>query len=397
MMYMSERNLNFDEIIDRKGTDCLKYDFAAKRGMPEDVLPLWEADMDFKTSSYVEDAVIARTKHGIFGYSDSQSSYFEALSGWMKRHHNWEVKESWLIKTPGVVFALAMAVKAYTEKGDAVLIQQPVYYPFSEVIEDNGRVVISNDLYLGEDNKYHIDFEDFEKKIAENHIKLFFLCSPHNPSGRVFTEEELRRLGDICLQYGVIVVSDEIHHDFVFQGKHHVFASLGKEYEDISLVCTSPSKTFNLASMLISNIFIPNRKLKARFRKQVDAAGISQLSALGLVAVEAAYGDGEEWYQAMHSYVGGNIAYVKKYVAENLPGVKVIDGEGTYLVWLDFRDLGIEVEELDRRMIQDAKLWLDSGKIFGDTGRGFQRINVAAPRAIITECLERIREVFINK
>lgn len=394
---MAEKNLNFDEVIERRGTDCLKYDFAVRRGMPEDVLPLWVADMDFKTSSYVEEAIIERTKHGIFGYSEVQGEYFAAVAGWMKRHHNWDVDEKWLIKTPGVVFALAMAVKAYTDIGESVLIQQPVYYPFSEVIEDNGRVVVSNDLFIGDDNRYHIDFVDFEKKIAENHIRLFLLCNPHNPSGRVFTEEELTRLGDICLKYGVIVVSDEIHNDFVFKGNHKAFASVKKEYEDISVICTSPSKTFNLASMLISNIFIPNRQLKARFRKQVDAAGISQLNVLGLTATQAAYTKGEEWYQAMHAYVKENIAYVKQYVAEHLPGVTVIDGEGTYLVWLDFRATGIDADELDRRIIYDAKLWLDSGKIFGHTGRGFQRINVAAPRKVITECFDRIKLIIDKK
>lgn len=390
---MQERNLNFDEIIERKGTDCLKYDFAKRRGLPEDVLPLWIADMDFRTSSYVEDALIDRTKHGIFGYSEVQEDYFRAVAGWMNRHHNWNVEPGWLIKTPGVVFALAMAVKAYTEVGDCVLIQQPVYYPFSEVIEDNERVIVSNDLYLGTDNRYHIDFEDFEKKIVEHHIKLFLLCNPHNPSGRVFTKEELTKLGDICLKHGVIVVSDEIHNDFVFKGEHTVFASVKKEYEDISIICTSPSKTFNLASMLISNIFIPNKKLKSKFRHEVDAAGISQLGVLGLEAAKAAYEKGDEWYEKMMAYVRENIEYVKKYVEEHMPGVKVIDGEGTYLVWLDFRATGIEAEELDHRIIYDAKLWLDSGKIFGETGLGFQRINVATPRKIVTECLERIRKI----
>ena len=390
---MPERNLNFDEIINRRGTDCLKYDFAVRRGMPEDVLPLWVADMDFKTSSYVEDAVIERTKHGIFGYSESGEEYFKAVAGWMRRHHNWEIHPEWLIKTPGVVFALAMAVKAFTEKGDSVLIQQPVYYPFSEVIRDNGRVVVSNDLYLGEDNRYHIDLADFEKKIVKYHVKLFLLCSPHNPTGRVFTKEELTAMGDLCVKHGVKVVSDEIHNDFVFQGEHTVFASVKKEYEEISVICTSPSKTFNLASMLISNIFVPNRELRQRFRHEVDAAGISQLSALGLVAAKAAYAQGDEWYEQMMSYVGENIRYVKEYVKENLPGVTVIDGEGTYLMWLDFRGTGLDPEELDRRIIYEAKLWLDSGKIFGHTGAGFQRINVAAPRAILTECLERIRKV----
>ena len=390
---MPERNLNFDEIINRKGTDCLKYDFAVRRGMPEDVLPLWVADMDFKTTSYVEDAVMERTKHGIFGYTESKEEYFQAVAGWMRRHHNWEIRPEWLIKTPGVVFALAMAVKAFTEKGDSVLIQQPVYYPFSEVIRDNGRVVVSNDLYLGEDNRYHIDLADFEKKIVGHHVKLFLLCSPHNPTGRVFTKEELTAMGDLCVKHGVKVVSDEIHNDFVFRGEHTVFATVKKEYEQISVICTSPGKTFNLASMLISNIFIPDRELRKRFRHEVDAAGISQLSALGLVAAKAAYEQGDEWYEQMMSYVGENIRYVKEYVKENLPGVTVIDGEGTYLMWLDFRGTGLNPEELDRRIIYEAKLWLDSGKIFGSTGAGFQRINVAAPKAILTECLERIRKV----
>lgn len=390
---MPERNLNFDEIIERKGTDCLKYDFAVKRGKPEDVLPFWVADMDFRTTSYVEDALIERAKHGIFGYSESQEDYFRAIAGWMHRRHHWDVEPDWLIKTPGVVFALAMAVKAFTEAGDCVLIQQPVYYPFSEVIQDNGRVVVSNDLYLGTDNRYHIDLEDFEQKIVEHQIKLFLLCNPHNPSGRVFTREELTGMGEICLKHGVTVVCDEIHNDFVFQGEHTVFASIKKEYADISVTCTSPSKTFNLASMLISNIFIPNEKLRQRFQHEVNAAGISQLSVLGLVATQAAYEHGDEWYEKMMAYVKSNIDYARNYVEEYLPGVKMINGEGTYLVWLDFRGTGIETEELDRRIIYDAKLWLDSGKIFGKTGEGFQRINVAAPRKTVTECFERIRKI----
>ncbi len=389
---MAERNLDFDTIIDRKNTDCLKYDFAKRRGMPEDVLPLWVADMDFKTSSYVEDALAERARHGIFGYSESQTPYFEIVRDWMKRHHDWEVKEPWLIKTPGVVFALAMAVKAYTEPGDGVLIQSPVYYPFSEVIEDNGRRIVSNTLVLGEDHKYHIDFEDFERQIKENQIKLFFLCNPHNPVGRVWTTEELTRLGDICLKYRVTVVSDEIHSDFIFRGKHQVFADLKKEYADITVTCTAPSKTFNLAGLLLSNIFISNRELRHKFRQQVNAAGISQLSPFGLVACETAYTQGEEWYQAMLAYVAENIAFTKEYVEKHLPGVEMVEHEGTYLVWLDFRKTGLSVEELEDLIVNRAKLWLDSGKIFGKSGEGFQRINVACPRQILEEALHRIRE-----
>lgn len=390
---MAERNLNFDEIIDRRGTDCLKYDFAVKRGKPADVLPLWVADMDFKTSSYVEDALIARSRQGIFGYTESTEDYFEALAGWMKRHHNWEIREEWLIKTPGVVFALAMAVKAFTNPGDRVIIQQPVYYPFSQVIQDNGREIVSSDLILGEDNRYHIDFEDFERTIVENQVKLFLLCSPHNPSGRVFTKEELTRLGEICIRHGVLVVADEIHNDFVFEGEHHVFASIKPEFADICTVCTSPSKTFNLASMLISNIFVPNPKLRARFQKQVDAAGMSQLSALGLEATKAAYLYGDEWYQAVCAYIKDNIRFIGDYVSGQMPGVRLINGEGTYLVWLDFRGTGIAPEELERRIVYDARLWLDSGTIFGKQGAGFERINAAAPRSVIEECLRRLKGI----
>lgn len=389
---MAERNLDFDTIIDRKNTDCLKYDFAKRRGMPEDVLPLWVADMDFKTSSYVEDALAERARHGIFGYSESQTPYFEIVRDWMKRHHDWEVKEPWLIKTPGVVFALAMAVKAYTEPRDGVLIQSPVYYPFSEVIEDNGRRIVSNTLVLGEDHKYYIDFEDFERQIKENQVKLFFLCNPHNPVGRVWTTEELTRLGDICLKYQVTVVSDEIHSDFIFRGRHQVFADLKREYADITVTCTAPSKTFNLAGLLLSNIFISNRELRHKFRQQVNAAGISQLSPFGLVACETAYTQGEEWYQAMLAYVAENIAFTKEYVEKHLPGVEMVEHEGTYLVWLDFRKTGLSVEELEDLIVNRAKLWLDSGKIFGKSGEGFQRINVACPRQILEEALHRIRE-----
>lgn len=390
---MAERNLDFDRIIDRKNTRCLKYDFAVKRGMPEDVLPLWVADMDFETSSYIEDALTERVQEGIFGYSDVQTPYFEIIRDWMIRHHDWEPQEKWLIKTPGVVFALAMAVKAYTDPGDKVLLQQPVYYPFSEVITDNGREVVSNDLVLTEDGTYKIDFADFEQKIIANGIKLFLLCSPHNPVGRVWTKEELEKIGDICVKHGVTVVSDEIHNDFIWEGTHTVFAGIKKEFADISITCTSPSKTFNLASMLISNIFIPNQILRRKFCKEMDRAGISQLSVLGLVATEAAYAHGDEWYAAMKNYVRDNIAFARAYVEENLPGVRMIDTQGTYLIWLDFRQTGLTVEQLDHKIIYEAGLWLDSGKIFGKTGEGFERINVACPRAVLQEALDRIQGI----
>lgn len=389
---MSERNLDFDTVQSRKDTNCLKYDFAVKRGMPEDVLPLWVADMDFKTSSYIQDELIKQAEHGIFGYSEVLTPYFLAVKAWLKEHHNWDVEEKWLIKTPGIVFALAMAVKAFTKPGDGVLIQQPVYYPFTEVIRDNDRKVISNTLILSEDNRYHIDFQDFEEKIVNKHIKLFFLCSPHNPVGRVWTGDELEKMGDICLKHGVIVVSDEIHSDFAFKRKHQVFAGIKAEYKNISITCTSPSKTFNIAGLQISNIFIPNEDIRRKFIKEIDKAGYSQLNTMGLVAADAAYRYGEEWYEAVKKYIEANIEFAQHYIEEKLPDVNMIENEGTYLIWLDFRKTGLTVTELEDVIINKAKLWLDSGKIFGESGRGFQRINVACPRTVLKEALDRIKE-----
>ena len=387
---MAEKNLDFDTIVDRRNTYSLKYDFAKRRNMPEDLLPLWVADMDFKVSSYIQEALLRQAEHGIFGYSDVQEEYFEAVRSWMKRHHGWEVEEKWLVKTPGVVFALATAVKAFTEEGDGVLIQQPVYYPFSEVIADNGRRVISNTLVQEESGKYGIDFRDFEEKIVREKIKLFFLCNPHNPVGRVWSREELERLGDICYKHHVIVVSDEIHADFVFRGKHQVFPNLKEEYKEISITATSPSKTFNIAGLQVSNIFLPNPELRKKFRKQMDASGYSQLNVMGLIAAKAAYEHGDEWYEAMHKYVSENIAYTKQFLEEKLPDISLIETEGTYLLWLDFRKLDLPECELEELIIKRAKLWLDSGRMFGTAGTGFRRINVACPRKTLTEALIRL-------
>lgn len=389
---MIERNLDFDQVVNRKNTMCLKYDFAKEYGMPEDVLPLWVADMDFKTSSHVEDALASWAGKGIFGYSDTKTLYFYAVRDWMRNHHDFEIREEWLIKTPGVVFALATAVRAYTNPGDAVLLQYPVYHPFSKVIQDNGRKVVSSDLVYGEDGSYHIDFRDFEEKLVTSKAKLFFLCSPHNPVGRVWTREELLQLGDLCIKYGVVVVSDEIHQDFVFKGKHSVFAGLREEHLKLSITCTSPSKTFNLAGMQLSNIFIPDEELRKKFLRQLDVAGISHVGIMGIVACEAAYRYGEEWYRAMLSYVRKNIETTRKFVGEELPGVRMTDLEGTYLAWLDFNGTGLDAQELNQRMIHRAKLWLNEGKIFGEGGQGFERINIACPRSVLIEALHRIKK-----
>ena len=391
---MSERHLDFDTVIDRKGTRSLKYDFAVRRGKPENVLPLWVADMDFQTSSYITDALEDMVKHGVFGYSESEEHYFEAVQNWMERHYNWHVKESWMTKTPGIVFALAMAVKAYTQENDAVLIQPPVYYPFKEVVEDNHRRLVNNTLVLGGDGTYTIDYEDFEKKIIEENVKLFILCNPHNPVGRVWTKEELERLGDICLKHGVFVVSDEIHADFVFERKHTVFSEVKEAYRDISMICTSPSKTFNIAGLQISNIFISNPEKATAFRRQVAAAGYSQVGMPGLVACEAAYRYGDEWLEGVLAYIKANAEFTRAYLQEHLPRVKMTKLEGTYLVWLDFRDYGLTDKELDEKILNQAGLWLDSGAVFGKCGEGFQRINIACPRKTLQQALDRLIDVF---
>lgn len=388
---MKEQNLDFDKIINRTNTDSLKYDFAIERGKPEGILPLWVADMDFQTSSLVLDAVKERVEHGIFGYSEIGESYFQAAADWLEKRHAFRPKREWLVATPGIVFAIAMVVKAYTAVGDGIMIQQPVYYPFSEVIRDNGRRVISNDLVLGVDGSYYIDFEDFEQKIVENKIRLFLLCSPHNPVGRVWTEEELIKIGDICVKHKVIVVSDEIHADFVFgDRKHTVFASIKEDFQNISVTCTSPGKTFNLAGLQVSNIFIPNPGLRAGFKREVAASGYSQLNTLGIVACEAAYRYGGEWYDAMLRYVEGNLKFMKQYIEEKLPQLRMTETEGTYLAWVDFRGLLLSEKQLEELIVHKANLWLDSGAIFGDIAKGFERFNVATPRAILKQALDQL-------
>lgn len=382
---------NFDEIIDRRNTDCLKYDFAAERGKPEDVLPLWVADMDFRTAPGIIERAVTDVKLGIYGYTEGKDDYFEAVAAWYRDYFGWKVEKDWLVKTPGVVFAIANAIRALTDEGDAVMIQQPVYYPFSAVIRDNGRTLVNNELVL-RDGHYEIDFQDFERKVIENKVKLFVLCSPHNPVGRVWTAEELRRAGEICLKYDVKVVSDEIHSDFVYEGrKHHVFTTVNPDLEKISIICTAPSKTFNLAGLQVSNIFIPNAQIRQAFRQQMLAVGYQEVNMIGLHACQAAYETGREWLEELKVYLRGNLDYVRDYLEKNLPQIKLIEPEGTYLIWLDCRGLGLTEERLEHLIVHEAKLWLDAGTIFGAAGEGFERINMACPRAVLGEALKRLR------
>ena len=387
---------DFDSIIERKGTNCLKYDFAKERGKEADVLPLWVADMDFQTSPAILNQMQKVLSHGIFGYSEVKEDYFKALSEWYIKHFDWKTEKEWLIKTPGVVFAISAAIRAFTKEGDSVLIQQPVYYPFGQTIVDNNRKLVNNPLKLV-NGHYEIDFKDFEEKIINNNVKLFVLCSPHNPVGRVWKEDELRHLGDICLSHNVIVVSDEIHSDFVYQGnKHLVFSSLSEKYAQNSVICTAPSKTFNLAGLQASNIFIANKELREKFIKAIDATGYSQLNVFGLIATQAAYEEGEEWLSQVKDYIYQNLCFVRKFLTEKLPEIELIEPEGTYLIWLDFRKLKMTEEEREQ-LLREAKLWLDSGVMFGREGEGFERINIACPRKILQQALEQLERAIHKK
>ena len=386
--------INFDEIIDRRNTSCLKYDFAAERGYPTDILPFWVADMDFRTPTPVIDALKARATHGIFGYTQVKDDYFTVLQNWFRTRHDWIVERSDLIITPGVVFAIANAIRAFTKKGESILIQQPVYYPFANMIRQNERVLVDSPLRLIEGH-YEIDFEDFEQKVIEHSVKLFILCSPHNPVGRVWTRAELEQLAAICLRHNVIVVADEIHEEFVRPGFRHIpFASLSEEAAAITVTCTSPSKTFNLAGLQISNIFIRNAQLRRRFKEELGRTGYDEPNTLGLTGAKAAYEHGAEWLTQLLAYIEENYARTKSFLAAHLPKVKIIEPEGTYLLWLDFSAYGLTDEALNEKIIRDAHLWLDDGPIFGAGGSGFQRINIACPWATLETGLQNLAEAF---
>ena len=389
---MDSESYDFDELVDRHGTDSLKYDCAARRGKSPDLLPMWVADMDFRIPREAVDALVARSRHGVFGYTEPDDAYFEAACSWIGRHQGWRPDPATCTLTPGVVFALAQAVRAYTEPGDAVLIQPPVYYPFKEVIEDNGRVVARAPLAL-ERGRYGFDAAEFERIARDSGAKLFLLCNPHNPVGRVWTREELRQLGDVCLRHGIVVVSDEIHADFAWPGHEHVsFASLGEEYAARAVICTSPGKTFNLAGLQDSNIFVPDAGLRRRFRRSVASAGYSQLGTMGIVAGQACYEHGEAWFGQMKAYVWGNIRFAADYLREHAPSLALVEPESTYLLWVDCRALGLASRELRRLVEDEAKLWVDFGDIFGPEGEGFIRLNVACPRATVERALSQLAD-----
>lgn len=381
---------DFDTVIDRRGTNCLKYDFAKRRGYPEDVLPLWVADMDFPAAPEILDALHRGVSHGIFGYSETGEEYYEAVAKWFSDRYGFDTQYEWLVKTPGVVFALSTAVRAFTEEGDAVLIQPPVYYPFFDVVRSNGRRVIENELRYS-DGHYEIDFDDLEEKLKTHNVKLFIFCSPHNPVGRVWTREELRKIGELCERYDVLLISDEIHCDFAFdEHPHSIFLQACPELEHRVVVCTAPSKSFNLAGLQISNNWIPDPKLRRKFRQEIDREGYSEFNTLGIIAAQAAYEHGGEWLAQCRKYLRGNLDFLREYLAKHIPQISLVEPEGTYFAWLDLSQLGLDRAGLRELIVNKARLWLDAGHIFGERSEQFQRIVLACPRSTLERALTQL-------
>ena len=380
---------NFDEIIDRSHNRSAKYDEAGKKFGSRDVIPLWIADMDFKTAQPVIDALKARAEEGIWGYTSRPDSYYEAVCGWQKRRNGWDIDKSMISFNLGVVPALSSMVYVFTEPGDKVLIQTPVYSEFYDVTESWGREVVESPL-KEQDGRWIIDVEDFEEKAKE--AKVFFLCSPHNPLGIVWTREELERMCHICIANNVLIVSDEIHSDLVFHGKKHIpTATLSPEIAAHVISCISGTKTFNLAGLQASATIFPNQELKARFDKFWFNLDIHRNNAFSTIAMEVAFNEGEEWLEQLLGYIGGNFEFIKDYCAANIPQVKPNVPDATYLVWLDCRGLGMGNEELRDFMIRKAGLGLNEGWSFGRSLSGFMRLNAACPRPVLEKAMEQLK------
>ena len=379
----------YDCHIERSGTDCYKYDAPLPEGAREDTLPMWVADMDIRTVPAVTEALTKASAHGIFGYAFTDAEYDRLVCDWYKKRMDWDIEPAWIVKTPGVVFAVGMAVQAYTQPGDSVLIQQPVYHPFANVIRDNGRLTVVNELVC-ENGTYHVDYADFEEKITENKVKAFVLCSPHNPIAKVWTRQELETMCEICRKHGVIIISDEIHSDFVYPGFRHIpTASLSPEIAMRTVTCTAPSKTFNIAGLQASNIIIPDAQLRKRYEATFHATGCGGLNCLSIVATKAAYREGEAWLEGLLDYLSENVRILREEL-KNTP-ISLIEPEGTYLMWLDCRALGMTADALNAFFLQKAGVWCNRGDMFGAGGAGFMRMNIGCTHGTVREAVRRLQ------
>ena len=387
------RKYNFNEIIKREETNCIKYDAREWYFKTNDVLPLWVADMDFKTPDFIVDAIKKRAEHEIYGYTFRPESYYQAIIDWMKKRHNWEIKKEWISFSPGVVAGLTFAIETFSKPGDEVVVQPPVYFPFFDCVKGTKRKMIENPLKIV-DERYTFDLEDLKSKLTEK-TKLLLLCNPQNPGGMVWTREELTGLTEICLEKNIMIISDEIHSDLVFRGNKHIpLASISDEVAQNCIVSMAPSKTFNVAGLASSVVIIPNKTNFARYERAMGVGHFGMGNIFGSVALEAAYKNGEVWLEQLLDYLWDNYELLNEFFNTNLPRVKVMKPEATYLIWLDFRNYGMKNDELMKFTIQNAKVGLNDGGRFGFGGDGWLRINIGCPRSTLQEALERLKNAF---
>ena len=400
---------NFDQIVERYNTGAVKHKIVKKNGEytqtneadpshgEDRLLQLWVADMDFPVANEITDALHKKLDQQIYGYYTPESSYYDSVVSWCGRRYNWEIDKEWIKLCPGVVPALYIMLPQLTKPGDKVLVQRPIYPPFESSSKAADCEVVSNDLVFDrETNRYLMDFDDLEQKTADPNLTVAILCSPHNPVGRVWTREELTKFAEICIRNNVVIVSDEIHCDLIYDDHEFVaMASLSDEIADHTITCMAPSKTFNLAGLKSSQIIISNEELRQKFTDGIAKTGLYGPNGFGPIATEAAYTHGEQWLSEVMGYVQGNYAYVRDYCAEHIPGIKVVQPEGTYLLWLDCSGLGLEQEALVSKLLDEARIHLNDGVSFGpETGKGFMRLNIATPRPLLTQALERMKRVF---
>ncbi|QHZ45798.1 MalY/PatB family protein [Bacillus sp. NSP9.1] len=386
--------MDFNTEHNRRGTQSVKWDLTQELFGVNDALPMWVADMDFRAPEAVIDALQERLEHGVFGYTSAGAKTKEAVVSWLNSRHGWETEPSFITFSPGIVTAIATAVQAFTEPGDKVVVQPPVYTPFFDMVTKNGRSVLHNPL-IEQDGRYEIDFADLEKSLSEPDVKLFILCSPHNPSGRSWTKQELTKLGELCLAHGVTVISDEIHSDLMLYGRKHTpFASNSREFAELSITCIAPSKTFNLAGLQASAIIIPDRAKRAAFTQVMQRQGLSSLNAFAVSAIEAAYSKGEPWLDRLIPYIEHNMEEVSRFLQQELPEVRMMKPDASYLAWLDCRALELSDQELKRRLLHKGKLILESGPKYGPGGEGFVRMNVGCSLSVVKDGLSRLKTAF---
>ena len=385
---------DFDKIIPRRGTNSVKWDVAKEDG----VIPMWVADMDFQAAPCIRQALKERVDHGVFGYTLVPNSYYESIISWFDRRHQWKIDRNWILYTSGVVPAISAIIKALTEPGDKVLVQTPVYNCFFSSIRNNGCTTAENAL-VRKGNSYEIDFDDFERLAADEKTKVFLLCNPHNPAGRVWTPDELSRMNDICLKHGVKVIADEIHCELVMPGyKFTPFAAVSKACQDNCITTNSPTKSFNIAGLQIANIITSNDTIKRKIDRAININEVCDVNPFGVIALQAAYNEGESWIDQLNLYLWENYKVLKDFFQEHLPKLQVLKLEGTYLVWVDISATGLKADELTNELLQQGKVMVNSGMLYGKTtGANYLRLNIAMPRSLMLEALQRIAQVLQPK